>query len=457
MLVKNANARLRPSSRISSQACRPAADASFDCPSRSAGRSRTAVNSARNRVEQLAVLLVDRTDTTKLLVVLRNFHHPLSRHVLAAQHVLQKRNHIVRAFRATEGNEQKRIVRRQVSVMQISWVVIRFHTFYYRSGSSGNWPQAFVSNRKPVRWASKPVDFFALTWATGLEAHRTGSDVETRRIATGLEAHRTACGLASLRDASDTFPSIGWERNIMPTAIPAEIKREVLAPMGVASVEPLPAGMSGASVFRCQFPSGRSELLKQWPPGTSAERVAEVDRVIVHSRDHGCRWTPGLAPIGRGGETHRVVQQACWQMMDWIPGQPLPANAPLQLIESSRARRLPRFHASVADLGVVTQSAPAVIGATSRRVRELTPRSPSSWRWGRMPCLGLWNTENRLTRALHQARQLVIWKWDEVADRITRSLNRYASEPLHDAVGSARYPSKKRVVLRGQPKRLDRF
>ena len=116
-------------------------------------------------------------------------------------------------------------------------------------------------------------------------------------------------------------------------SIPAEINRRVLVPMGVTSAEPLPPGMSGAKVFRCQLPSGQLRLLKQWPPGTLPERVAEVDRVVTHSRENGCELTPRLFAIGPSGETCCLDQDACWQMMEWMPGEPLSADCDLGLIE----------------------------------------------------------------------------------------------------------------------------
>ena len=50
---------------------------------------------ALERRDQLPVLLVDRADAAEVLVVLGDFEHPLARHVLAAEHVFEKRQHVV--------------------------------------------------------------------------------------------------------------------------------------------------------------------------------------------------------------------------------------------------------------------------------------------------------------------------------------------------------------------------
>ncbi len=209
-------------------------------------------------------------------------------------------------------------------------------------------------------------------------------------------------------------------------SIPAEINRRVLVPMGVTSAEPLPPGMSGAKVFRCQLPSGQLRLLKQWPPGTLPERVAEVDRVVTHSRENGCELTPRLFAIGPSGETCCLDQDACWQMMEWMPGEPLSADCDLGLIEQGAAA-IARFHASVADLGLTSQPALAV-STRLRRARELTPLVAQIMAMGPDALLPV--IDPQAAAAVFQARQLVIWKWDEVAAKITRSLSMYASEPL---------------------------
>src|SRR6185369_1424622 len=52
--------------------------------------------------DQISILLVDWTDATEHLVVLRNAEHPFARHIPAAQDVLEERHHIVHSFRPAE-------------------------------------------------------------------------------------------------------------------------------------------------------------------------------------------------------------------------------------------------------------------------------------------------------------------------------------------------------------------
>ena len=214
-------------------------------------------------------------------------------------------------------------------------------------------------------------------------------------------------------------------------SVPAEISR-VLGPMNVVSVELLPPGMSGARVFRCHLDSGELRILKEWPRGTLAERVAEVDRVVVHSRSQGCELTPRIYPLGPNGEgpngdTCLVVRDACWQMMEWMPGEPLAPDCDLSLVEQG-AEAIARFHASVADLGTHVQPAGAITSRL-RRARELTPLVARIMAMG--PDAVLPVVDPQIAASLFQARQVVIWKWDEVAAEITRSLNLYVSEPLY--------------------------
>ena len=230
-------------------------------------------------------------------------------------------------------------------------------------------------------------------------------------------------------------------------AIPAQLVREVLDPMGVAAVKPLPPGMSGARDCRLGLRTGELRVLKRWPPDTSWDRVAEVDRIVTHSRERGCALTPQLFPIipARSGDpessgetmesahstvgpTHRLISNACWQVMQWMPGQPLQETADLESIERGAAA-IAEFHRSVADLGSSTEPA-AAIGTRLRRAAELKPLVAQLMAMG--PSAVLEVTDPQLEAALFQARQLVIWKWDEVANTITRSLNRYVGEPLYN-------------------------
>jgi Ser/Thr protein kinase RdoA (MazF antagonist) len=212
-----------------------------------------------------------------------------------------------------------------------------------------------------------------------------------------------------------------------PESVPAEIYQQVLVPLGVLSIESVPPGMSGAQVFRCQLPGGQVRALKQWPEGTPLSRVAEVDRVVQASYDHGLELTPRLHSLDSRGATCLVLRDRCWQLMDWMPGEPLPCSAPLDQIESG-AEAIARFHASVRALGWRSQPADA-IRVRLQRTHELTPKVAQLMELG--PSSGFAELDPVVAASLYRARQVLIWKWDEVAARITRTLNPFLKEPLH--------------------------
>ena len=62
------------------------------------------------RGDQFPALIIDGTDASEMVVVLGDFQQSFAGHIPAAKHVFQKGDYVVRAFRATEGNEQNRVV-----------------------------------------------------------------------------------------------------------------------------------------------------------------------------------------------------------------------------------------------------------------------------------------------------------------------------------------------------------
>jgi hypothetical protein len=52
--------------------------------------------------DQRAVLGVDGALAIEVVIMLRDFQHSLARHILPAQHVLEERDHLVVALRASE-------------------------------------------------------------------------------------------------------------------------------------------------------------------------------------------------------------------------------------------------------------------------------------------------------------------------------------------------------------------
>lgn len=209
--------------------------------------------------------------------------------------------------------------------------------------------------------------------------------------------------------------------------IPAAIVRDVLVPLAVTLVEPLPVGMSGALVYRCCLPSGEQRVLRRWPVGTDADRVAEVTRVMQHARAGGCEWIPHLFPVGEGGVLIRSVDDCCWQLLEFMPGEPLPVDTDLESIRRG-ADAIARFHASTVDLGVIRQPA-AAIGSRLKRSAQLRPWIDQIMAMGPQGVIAA--TGHELAAAAGEARQLLIWHWDAVAAQIQHDLAGYLHEPLH--------------------------
>ena len=64
--------------------------------------------------EQRAHLIVNRTATIEMIVVLGDRHHSFAGDILAAQDVLEKRQDVIVALRAAEGHNENRVVRHSV-------------------------------------------------------------------------------------------------------------------------------------------------------------------------------------------------------------------------------------------------------------------------------------------------------------------------------------------------------
>ena len=244
---------------------------------------------------------------------------------------------------------------------------------------------------------------------------------------------------------------------MQPLVIPPEIRREVLEPLGTLSVDPLPPGMSGASVFCCRLASGQLRILKRWPRGVSAHRLIEVAHVVRCAREHGCQLSPRVDLIGTNNESYRQVDDLCWQLMEWMPGQPLTIDCPLSQIESGAAA-ISAFHQSVAGLAVLRQPAPAVI-ARLHRAEELTTKLSQISTNGAMRATGghRWLCERLVADALFQAHQLVVWKWPEVIARIRSSLASYSAQPVCTQWVLRDVHRENALFLEGQPSGLIDF
>jgi hypothetical protein len=65
---------------------------------------------ALERVDQRAVLCVDRAHAAEALVMVGDVEEPLTRDVAAAGDVLEERHHVVRPLRPAEGDDEQRVI-----------------------------------------------------------------------------------------------------------------------------------------------------------------------------------------------------------------------------------------------------------------------------------------------------------------------------------------------------------
>ena len=103
------------------------------------------------RGDQLPILIVDRALAAEVVVVLGDFEHPLARHVAAAEHVFQKRQHVVRAVGPAEGDDEQRIVRRRRGLTLLDEGLVIAN--WFRGGSVWRLLQLYaaaISRKQPL-------------------------------------------------------------------------------------------------------------------------------------------------------------------------------------------------------------------------------------------------------------------------------------------------------------------
>ena len=180
---------------------------------------------------------------------------------------------------------------------------------------------------------------------------------------------------------------------------------------------------------------GHTYAVKRWPPATTAARVLDVHRVLLGGRQNGCRFLPAYQP-GGDGETVIRDRTGIWEVAEWMPGEPLNAQASATEIEAG-ASAIAYFQRSVLSFGAKLQPPPAVL-ARLQRVAELKPKMaaicdfPDFHGWGLGPTeSGKMTAESvRLAEAVRAARSLMAEHWSLVAERIRVDLSRYRQRSL---------------------------
>ena len=207
--------------------------------------------------------------------------------------------------------------------------------------------------------------------------------------------------------------------------LPKAVLRNWSEQLGRATLVPVRPGMSGARLYRCVGSNGGCLALKRWPSDTGPNRIAEVHRVMTSARSNGCQLIPQvIAP--RADQYYASFVSCdgyCWDLVHWMPGQPLNACADLAEIVSG-ATAISQFHRSAAALGRYSQVAPAIKERLSR-LAELHQRMDALTQAATQIEL-----ESELKVAVHRAGQLFELKWNEIFAQMNQSLLVYAQQSV---------------------------
>ena len=158
----------------------------------------------------------------------------------------------------------------------------------------------------------------------------------------------------------------------MTVRFPAALRDAIGGPSATV-LESVPPGMSGGRVYRCVHPSGARFAVKRWPAGTSPERVAEAHRVMRFAREAGCGIVPAVPAVGVSGPVFHEGDEV-WDVVEWMPGQPLAADAAPEAVGSGAAA-IAQFHRGVRPLVERVEIPLAVRSRQERlhRLRDLIP------------------------------------------------------------------------------------
>jgi hypothetical protein len=150
--------------------------------------------------------------------------------------------------------------------------------------------------------------------------------------------------------------------------IPREIRERLLDPCRVGSIMALAPGMSGAKLFRCE--GDQTWVLRCWPQGTAPDRVREI-HFVIGSASIACPLIPKYRNLPSSTVPHDkqtfVIDSAglIWELSDWMPGQPLPYDAPMRHIRVG-ARAIAGVHQAMLQAGVWRQPSRAVVQRLER-------------------------------------------------------------------------------------------
>ncbi|QEG02694.1 Phosphotransferase enzyme family protein [Stieleria maiorica] len=200
--------------------------------------------------------------------------------------------------------------------------------------------------------------------------------------------------------------------------IPAPLRKQLTEQRGVHQLTPMPPGLSGARVFRCD--GDETLVLRCWPQGTAPNRVHEIHSVIATVAST-FQLLPKYKPIDSRGWTYTVdASGLIWELATWMPGRPLTDDASLQLI--GRGTR------AIADLHQALTHVPSgALPSQFRTAPALAERLQRiAWLDEQLPRTLSANLDGRVhpsvAAALERARGVLQHKWPATATRLSAAL-----------------------------------
>lgn len=111
-------------------------------------------------------------------------------------------------------------------------------------------------------------------------------------------------------------------------------------------LEPVPGGLSGATLWRVESAGGQFAL-KQWPEGIEKRRAQKVHATLQHIAAAGFRRLPVPLPSAQG-DTLVVHAGRLWELAPWLSGQPVPGKPVEHYRIEAAMDALAEFHAACA-------------------------------------------------------------------------------------------------------------
>ncbi|KAA1257770.1 Phosphotransferase enzyme family protein [Rubripirellula obstinata] len=196
------------------------------------------------------------------------------------------------------------------------------------------------------------------------------------------------------------------------------------------SVAEMPAGFSGARVFRVTLDSGDVFAAKQLPSGVSADRIAEVHSVWQALPGADFTELPTLMSFA-DGSTCRSIDSRYWEVSSWVPGDPLLADADAGQIERGAAL-IGRAHAASRRILMREQRSSSIrerylrlrsIGETSKTVLPTLKTAPEI-------AAKYSGNDPAFIATYSRAVSLLNGGWPASSERLLRSIERMTEQTL---------------------------